>query len=47
MWTLKYQTEEDGIIILGIEPHFYQEDSYYISQYGKMKAIQNQSPETA
>ena len=47
MWTLKYQTEEDGIIILGTEPHFYQEDSFYMSQYGKMKAIQNQSPETA
>ena len=47
MWTLKYQTEEDGIIVLGTEPHFYQPNSYLMSQYCKMKAIQNQSPETA
>ena len=47
MWTLKYQTEEDGIIILGTEPHFYQSDSFFMSQYCKIKAIQNQSPETA
>ncbi len=45
IWTLKYQTEEDGIIVVGTEPHFY--DDYYMSQYVTIKAIQNQSPETA
>ena len=47
IWTLKYQTEEDGIIIVGTEPHFYQSNSFFMSQYCKMKAIQNQSPDTA
>ena len=47
VWTLKYQTEDDGIIIIGTEPHFYQTNSYYMSQFQKIKAIQNQSPDTA
>ena len=47
IWTLKYLTEEDGIIVLGTEPHFYETDKFYMSQYCKIKAIQNQSPETA
>ena len=29
IWTLKYQTEEDGIIVIGTEPHFYQNDYYF------------------
>jgi hypothetical protein len=45
IWTLKYQTEEDGIIVVGTEPHFY--GSFYMSQFCTMKAIQNQSPDTA
>ena len=47
MWTLKYLVEDEGIIVLGTLPHFYNYDSYFISQYCVMKAIQNQSPETA
>ena len=47
IWTLKYLVEEEGIIVLGTEPHFYNYDSFFISQYCEMKAIQNQSPETA
>ena len=47
MWTLKYLVEDDGIIVLGAKPHSYDYGGYYISQYCEMKAIQNQSPETA
>ena len=47
IWTLKYQTEEDGIIILGTEPHFYSTNSFYMSQFCQIKAIPNQSKETA
>ena len=47
IWTLKYQTEEDGIFILGTEPHFYESDKYYMSQFCKIKAIPNQSKDTA
>jgi len=47
IWTLKYQTEEDGIIVIGNEPHYYQSNSYFMSQFCKIKAIPNQSPDTA
>ena len=47
IWTLKYLQDEDGIIVLGAKPHSYNYDGYYISQYCEIKAIQNQSPETA
>ena len=47
IWTLKYQTEEDGIVILGTEPHFYDSDTYYMSQFCKIKAIPKQSKDTA
>ena len=47
IWTLKYQNEEDGIIILGTEPHFYDNQTYYMSQFCRIKAIPNQSPETS
>ena len=47
IWTLKYLLEDDGIIVLGAKPHSYDYGGYYISQYCEMKAIQNQSPETA
>ena len=47
IWTLKYETEEDGIFILGTEPHFYKSDIYYMSQYCKIKPIPNQSKDTA
>lgn len=36
IWTLKYQTPQDGIIIVGNEPHFHDGDSYYWSQYRKI-----------
>ena len=47
IWTLKYQTEEDGIFILGTEPHFYDSNTFYMSQFCKIKAIPNQSKDTA
>ena len=47
IWTLKYQTEEDGLIILGTEPHFYEKENYKYENYCTMKAIPTQSPETA
>ena len=47
IWTLKYQNEEDGIIILGTEPHFYDNTNFYMSQFCQIKAIPNQSPETS
>ena len=47
IWTLRYLLEDDGIIVLGTQPHFYNNGSFYMSQYCEMKAIQNQSPETA
>ena len=46
IWTLKYQTEDDGIIIFGTEPHFYSSDSFYMSQFCQIKAIPNQSKDT-
>ena len=46
-WTLKYLLEDDGVIVVGTKPHFYNDNSYLMSQYCEMKAIQNQSPETA
>ena len=47
IWTLKYLLEDEGTIILGTLPHFYQNESYLMSQYCELKAIPNQSPETA
>ena len=47
IWTLKYLLEDNGIIVIGAIPHYYDYDSYLMSQYCEMKAIQNQSPETA
>ena len=47
IWTLKYLQEDDGIIVLGDKPHYYKTDTYLMSQYCEMKAIPNQSPETA
>ena len=47
IWTLKYQTEEDGLIILGTEPHFYDKENYKYENYCIMKAIPTQSTETA
>ena len=46
IWTLRYQTEEDGLIILGTEPHFYDKENFKYENYCTMKAIPNQSPET-
>ena len=31
IWTLKYLVEEDGIIVLGTEPHFFDNDTYFMS----------------
>ena len=47
LWTIKYLVEDDGIIILGNKPHFYDNYSYYMSQYCEFKAIPTQSKETA
>ena len=47
IWTLKYLLEDDGIIVVGTKPHFYDNNAYLMSQYCELKAIQNQSPETA
>ena len=47
IWTIKYLLPEEGTIILGAKPHFFNPNSFYMSQYCEMKAIQNQSPETA
>ena len=47
IWTIKYLLPEEGTIIIGSKPHFYNTNSFYMSQYCEMKAIQNQSPETA
>ena len=47
IWTLKYLVEEDGIIVLGTEPHFFDNDTYFMSQYCEMKAIPTQSQDTA
>ena len=46
LWTLKYLIEDEGIIILGTLPHFYENETYLMSQYCELKAIPNQSPET-
>ena len=46
VWTLLYQTEESGIIILGNEPHFYNNQTFLMSQYSSVYAIPNQSSKT-
>jgi hypothetical protein len=33
--------------VVGTEPHFYNNESFHMSQFCKIKAIPNQSPETA
>ena len=47
IWTLKYLVEDDGIIVLGTQPHYYENNTYLMSQYCELNAIPNQSPETA
>ena len=47
IWTLNYLLEDNGIIVIGTKPHYYNYNSFLMSQYCEMKAIQNQSPETA
>ena len=47
IWTLEYQTEEDGIFVLGTEPHFYKNDTYYMSQFCQIKPLPQQSKDTA
>jgi len=46
VWTLVYQNEGSGIIIMGNEPHFYNNKTYFMSQYCSAYAIPNQSSET-
>jgi len=41
IWTLKYQSEESGLIIMGNEPHFYENKTYMMSQYCSIYAIPN------
>ena len=46
IWTLKYQTNNDGIFILGKEPHFFKNSTFKESHFFEIKAIPNQSPDT-
>ena len=46
IWTLKYQTIDDGIIILGTEPHFYDNNTFKESHFFEIKAVPKQSPDT-
>ena len=46
IWTLKYQTIDSGVFVLGTEPHFYQNSSFKESYFYEIKAIPNQSPDT-
>lgn len=46
IWTLRYQTEEVGLINIGTEPHFYDKENFNYENYCTMKAIPTQSPET-
>jgi len=46
VWTIIYQNERSGIIIMGNEPHFYNNKAYLISQYCSVYAIPNQSSKT-
>ena len=46
-WTLNYLTESEGNIIVGTEPHFYLNNSFYMSQYCTIKVNPNQSKETS
>ena len=41
IWTIDYQTNEDGILVFGEEPHYYDSSSYYRSQYRKIYTIPN------
>jgi len=43
VWTLKYQSEESGLIIMGNEPHFYDNKTYMMSQYCSIYAIPNRN----
>lgn len=43
IWTLKYQTEESGLIIMGNEPHFYDNKTYLMSQYCSSYAVANKN----
>ena len=42
IWTINYQTEDDGILVFGDEPHFYDNTSNYISKYRRIYTIPNQ-----
>ena len=46
VWTLVYQNEGSGIIIIGNEPHFYDSKTYLMSQYCSVYANPIQSSET-
>ena len=46
VWTLTYKTEESGIIVMGNEPHYYDNKTFLMSQYCSVYAILNQSPKT-
>lgn len=40
---MKYQTEESGLIIMGNEPHFYENKTYMMSQYCSVYSIPTKS----
>ena len=46
VWTLIYQNDGSGIIIMGNEPHFYDNKTYLMSQYCSVYANPIQSSET-
>ena len=46
VWTLVYQNEGSGIIIMGNEPHFYDSKTYLMSQYCSVYANPIQSSKT-
>ena len=41
IWTLDYQTLSQGIITIGTEPHFFESNKYYYSQYKTIYANLN------
>ena len=41
IFSIIYQTEEDGIIVFGEEPHYFENTTYYMSQYRKIYTIPN------
>ena len=41
IFSVIYQTQEDGVIVFGEEPHYFENSSFYMSQYRKIYTIPN------